>query len=123
VPNHLTDAIANATGASGPGDLIALTEGDPVLGPIARAIADACDRISASDESLAALAAQVRAVELDFSAQRDGAGDKTTLHALSGASLALHEITGFYAARMEVGKHLDVLLELFTAADQRRTNT
>jgi hypothetical protein len=119
MPHHLTDAIVNATGARDGQDLIARTEGDPVLAPIARAIADAYDKIGSDDGRLNNLAAAVRTVELDFDAQRDGAGDEAILHALGRADRAMHEITLVYAARLQAGKHLDVLLSVFAAADQR----
>jgi hypothetical protein len=119
MPHHLTDAIALATGANDAPDLVARTEGDPVLAPIARAIAAVCEKIDADDERLTAFAGAVRAVELAFSTHIDGGGDDATLAALGRAARALQEITAVYAARLQSARHLDTLLGLFAAADQR----
>jgi hypothetical protein len=118
VPHHLNDAIAQATGAIDAADLVARTEGDPILAPIAKAVAQACDRIAAAEKRLTDLAGIVRAAELHFSVERDGAGDEPTLLVLGRAADALREITALYGTRLRDAEHFDVLLELFAAADQ-----
>lgn len=119
MPDHLIEALREATGAEDVDALIAATATDAALTPIGQAIADALANLADLDALLNAEGAKAGAVELHFDSGADGTGEPDDHAAYARAATAMNSVERLYGQRQLVAGHLDTLLNIYRAAADR----
>jgi hypothetical protein len=118
MPSHIHDAIAAATGAADPVDLLSRTEGDPVLHTVAEKISLTCDLVFAEDQQMRELGAKLTGLDLTFDAHSDGGGDTETYTSVLSGARAMSDIADCYGTRALLAAQLEHLLDIFKVCDQ-----